>query len=198
MKKTRLFVLLALLALAVSLCSVASAEFKTVYTNHSESYVDAVGWYFNNNVMLMLNDDNTYDLIYTQTIFGTTDPGDKGSKTVIYSGVCTVAESADGEPSHLDVTLDTCDRVYMEQHGKAFGRQVINYTTVLDSANWTDAMTDAAFPAGTADPAADFVANHSIAGMTMTVEDLQIDIDDVTLASYIIEMPDITKLDIAE
>lgn len=198
MKKSRFLAMLMLVLLAVSVCAVASADFKTVYTNHSEDYVDAVGWYFNHNVSLVLNDDNTYNLVYSETIFGTTDPGDKGSKTVIYSGTCTVAESADGEPSHLDVTLDTCDRVYMEQHGKAFGRQVINYTTVLDSANWTDAMTDAAFPAGTADPAADFVAAHSIAGMTLTVEDLQLDIDDVTLASYIVEMPDVAKLDITE
>ena len=57
---------------------------------------------------------------------------------------------------------------------------------VLDTFNWTDEMSDIAFPDGTDDGAADFITNHNIAGTVITVEDLREDLDDVTLENKIV------------
>ncbi len=196
--RTRLIALLAAIVFSMMFIGAASASILNTYTISDTMFIDAVGWYFNNDVMLILNDDNTYTLMFKQDIFGTTDPGIKGNKTTFFEGTYTAAPSADEEVSHLDITLDTCDRVYLEQHGKAFGRQVLNFSMVLDTANWTEDMTYIAFPAGSADPTAEFIANHNIAGMMLTVEDLQLDMEDVTLVNRILEMPDLTVLNIAE
>ncbi len=196
--RTRLIAMLAAIVCSMMFIGAASASIMNTYTVSDNMFVDAVGWYFNNDVMLMLNDDGTYTLMFKQDIFGTTDPGIKGNKTTFFEGKYTSAPSADEEVSHLDITLDTTDRVYLEQHGKAFGRQVLNFSMVLDTANWTEDMTYIAFPAGSDDPVADFLANHSVTGMMLTVEDLQLDMDDVTLVNRILEMPDLTVLNIAE
>ena len=107
-------------------------------------------------------------------------------------------ESADGEASHLDITLDTCDSIYFEQHGKGFGRNPLGYAMVLDTANWDDVMSEIAYPDDTDDGAAQFLANHSVAGLTFIVEDLRLDIDDVTLEDKIVTMPEGVSFGITE
>lgn len=191
--KTRLTALVLALVLALSMASVAMAD--SYYMISSNYLVDAVGWWFNDDVSLFVNSEaGTYTLMYKQDIFGTTDPGIKGNKTVIYTGACAVAPAADGETSHLDVTLNTVDSVFLEQHGKAFGRQVLNFAMVLDSANWTEDMEEIY-----GDTVEAFVSNHSgLAGQVITVEDLALDYDDVTLVNRILEMPDLTLVDITE
>ena len=179
--------LLAALILALSMMSIASAEpIKSTYNLSEVGFIDQVGWYWTRDLSLVLRYDTHYELFYREYVFGTTDPGLKGNKLIVYSGTYSSAESADDEACHFDITLDTLDGIYFEQHGKSFGRNVLGYAMVLDTFNWTDEMSDIAFPDGTDDGAADFITNHNIAGTVITVEDLREDLDDVTLANKIV------------
>lgn len=183
----KIVALLAALILALSMMSIASAEpIKSTYNLSEVSFIDQVGWYWTRDLSLVLRDDTHYELFYLEYVFGTTDPGLKGNKLIVYSGTYSSAESADDEACHFDITLDTLDGIYFEQHGKSFGRNVLGYAMVLDTFNWTDEMSDIAFPDGTDDGAADFITNHNIAGTVITVEDLREDLDDVTLANKIV------------
>ncbi len=181
------------LVMALSMVAVASAD--SLYSIFSTSYVDSIGWYFVNDYTLTVDQEaGTYMLMFKNDIFGTTDPGIKGIKNVVYSGTCTVAPSADGETAHLDVTIATVDNIYFEQHEKAFGRQVLNYAMVLDTANWNETMEEMY-----GDTCEAFLANHQApAGAVITVEDLSLDYDDVTLVNKIVSDMDALGLDIAE
>ena len=183
----KIVALLAALILALSMMSIASAEpIKSTYNLSEVSFIDQVGWYWTRDLSLVLRDDTHYELFYREYVFGTTDPGLKGNKLIVYSGTYSSAESADDEACHFDITLNTLDGIYFEQHGKSFGRNVLGYAMVLDTFNWTDEMSDIAFHDGTDDGAADFITNHNIAGTVITVEDLREDLDDVTLANKIV------------
>ena len=183
----KIVALLAALILALSMMSIASAEpIKSTYNLSEVSFIDQVGWYWTRDLSLVLRDDTQYELFYREYVFGATDPGLKGNKLIVYSGTYSSAESADDEACHFDITLNTLDGIYFEQHGKSFGRNVLGYAMVLDTFNWTDEMSDIAFPDGTDDGAADFITNHNIAGTVITVEDLREDLDDVTLANKIV------------
>ena len=178
---------LAAMIMVLSIVSIASAEPLTSTYNLSEvNFIDAVGWYWTRDINLMLRDDSNYELYYREYAFGTTDPGLKANKLIVYSGTYSIEDSADDEACHFDITLDSMDGIYFEQHGKGFGRNVLAYAMVLDTFNWTDEMTDIAFPDGSDDGAADFIANHNIAGTVFTVEDLREDLDDVTLENKIV------------
>lgn len=183
--------LVTVLVMVFSLCAVASAEpIKSSYNLSDNYFIEAVGWYWSSDVSLVLRDDSNYELYYREYAFGTTDPGLKANCLVVYSGTYTCVESEDGEACHFDITLDTCDGIYFEQHGKGYGRNPLGYAMVLDTYNWNDDMTDIAFPDGSDDGAADFLANHSIEGITITVEDLREDLDDVTLENRIVALPE--------
>lgn len=181
------------LVMALSMVAVVSAD--SLYSVFDTYYVDAVGWYFVNDYALMVNHEaGTYTMTFTHDIFGTTDPGVKGDKTVIYTGTCTIAPSADGETAHLDVTIDTVDSIYMEQHEKAFGRNVLNFAMVLDTANWDDMMEEIY-----GDTAEAFLEAHqALCGAVITVEDLTLDYDDVTLVNKIVCGLEEISLDITE
>lgn len=184
-----------MLALSLAGCGGSKNDIAATYMISNASYLDAIGWYSNDDVMLVTNADSTYDLYYKNDIFGTTDPGVKGNKTIIYSGTYTSAASADGDANHLDLTLETPTRIYFEQHGKAYGRNGYATNMMLDTANWTDAMTTVAFPAGSEDGAADFLAKYAPQDLTITVEDPSKAPDDTTLSYRIVEMS-VDSLDI--
>ena len=191
--------LVAVLVMILSLCTFASAEpIKSSYNLSDNYFIDAVGWYWSSDVSLVLRDESNYELCYREYAFGTTDPGLKANSLVIYSGTYTCVESEDGEACHFDITLDTCDGIYFEQHGKGYGRNPLGYAMVLDTYNWTDEMTEIAYPDGSDDGAADFLANHSLAGVTITVEDLREDLDDVTLENRIVALPEGVEFTITE
>ena len=194
----KIIALLAALLLVLSLFTVASAEIKSTYNLSGVFFIEEVGWYWTSDDSLVLVDDTHYQLFHREYAFGTTDPGLKANQLVVYAGTYTAVESADGEASHLDITLDTCDSIYFEQHGKGFGRNPLGYAMVLDTANWDDVMSEIAYPDGTDDGAAQFLANHSVAGLTFTVEDLRLDIDDVTLENKIVTMPEGVSFGITE
>ena len=182
----KIVALLAALLLTLSLFSVASAEIKSTYNLSGNYFIEAVGWYWTSDDSLVLRDDTHYELFHREYAFGTTDPGLKANQLVVYRGTYSITESADDEACHFDITLETLDGIYFEQHGKSFGRNVLGYAMVLDTFNWTDEMTDIAYPDGSDDGAADFINNHNIAGIVITVEDLREDLDDVTLENKIV------------
>lgn len=191
--------LVAVLVMIFSLCTVASAAgIKSSYNLSDNGFIDAVGWYTTSDVSLILRDDANYELFYREYWFGTTDPGLKANKLIVYHGTYSMAESEDGEACHFDITLDTCDGIYFEQHGKGYGRNPLGYAMVLDTDNWVEENDDIAFPDGTDDGAAEFLSNHSIAGATFTVEDLREDLDDVTLQNMIVALPEGVSFDITE
>lgn len=179
--KTRIAALALTLAALLCLTAVASAEVLTSYTAYNNTLIEAVGWYFSYDTTLFMTGENTYALMFKTNVFGTNDPGNKGEKTVIYTGTCTTAPAADDEAAHLDITLDTCDNVYFEQHDKGWGRQVLNFQMMLNTAAWTSDMDDLAQMSRD-----EFLANHSVAGTVITVEDLFLDLDDVTLMNQIL------------
>ena len=196
MKTTRIAKTLTAAALAAAMtvsmtgCSGGgSGDYTTTYMISEAKYMDGIGWYSNEDVMLVTSDDNTYDLYFKKDVFGTTDPGIKGNKTIVYSGNYTSEASADGDATHLDITLEAPTRIYFEQHGKAYGRNVYAGNMMLDTANWTDAMTTLAFPSGSEDGAADFLAKYA-KEMTLTVEDPSLSPDDTTLSYRITAMPE--------
>lgn len=196
MKTTRIAKTLTAAALAAAMtvsmtgCSGGgSGDYTATYMISEANYMDGIGWYSNEDVMLVTSDDNTYDLYFKKDVFGTTDPGIKGNKTIVYSGNYTSEASADGDATHLDITLEAPTRIYFEQHGKAYGRNVYAGNMMLDTANWTDAMTTLAFPSGSEDGAADFLAKYA-KEMTLTVEDPSLSPDDTTLSYRITAMPE--------
>ena len=194
----KIVALLAALILALSVMSIASAEIKSSYNLSDNYFIDAVGWYWSSDVSLVLRDDTHYELFYREYAFGTTDPGLKANKLIVYRGTYSIAESADDEACHFDVTLETCEGIYFEQHGKGYGRTALGYAMVLDTDNWTDEMTDIAYPDGSDDGAAEFLANHDLTGTVITVEDLREDLDDVTLENKIVALPEGFRCDIQE
>lgn len=189
----KLIALVLTLVMALTMIGAVSAD--SIYSTFNTYYVDAVGWYFLNDTTLMVDQEaGTYTLIYKSDIFGTTDPGVKGIKNIIYTGTCTVAPAADGETAHLDVTIDTVDNIVMEQHEKAWGRNVLNFAMVLDTNNWDDMMEEIY-----GDSREAFLENHqNLAGAVITVEDLSLDYDDVTLVNKIVSGLEEVNLDIAE
>ena len=186
----KMIALLSAMLLIASLFAVAGAEVKSSYNLSDNYFIEEVGWYATSDVSLILRDDTNYELFYREYYFGTTDPGLKANKLIVYRGTYSSVESADDEACHFDITLDTMDGIYFEQHGKGYGRTALAYAMVLDTDNWTDDMTDIAYPDGSDDGAADFLANHNIAGTVFTVEDLREDLDDVTLENRIVTLPE--------
>ena len=186
----KIVALLAALLLTLSLFSVASAEIKSTYNLSGNYFIEAVGWYWTSDDSLVLRDDTHYELFHREYAFGTTDPGLKANQLIVYRGTYSKVESADGESCHFDITLDTMDGIYFEQHGKGYGYGELGYAMVLDTDNWTEIMDEIVYPDGTDDGAAQFLANHNIAGIVITVEDLREDLDDVTLENKIVTLPE--------
>ena len=186
----KIIALMAALVLTLSLFSVAFAEIKSSYNLSSVEYIDAMGWYWTRDESLILRDDTHYELYHREYAFGTTDPGLKANQLIVYRGTYSKVQSADGESCHFDITLDTMDGIYFEQHGKGYGYGELGYAMVLDTDNWTEIMDEIVYPDGTDDGAAQFLANHNIAGIVITVEDLREDLDDVTLENKIVTLPE--------
>ena len=186
----KIIALMAALVLTLSLFSVAFAEIKSSYNLSSVEYIDAMGWYWTRDESLILRDDTHYELYHREYAFGTTDPGLKANQLIVYRGTYSKVESADGESCHFDITLDTMDGIYFEQRGKGYGYGELGYAMVLDTDNWTEIMDEIVYPDGTDDGAAQFLANHNIAGIVITVEDLREDLDDVTLENKIVTLPE--------
>ena len=111
----KLIALLAVTVMILSMSTCAFAEVKSSYNLSDNHFIDAVGWYATSDVSLILRDDTNYELFYREYYFGTTDPGLKANKLIVYRGTYSSVESEDGEACHFDITLDTCAGIYFEQ-----------------------------------------------------------------------------------
>lgn len=180
-----------LLCLSLASCSGGgSASLSKAYIGGNSFYIDGIGWYNSMVTTLKVNSDSTYELTYQSHIFGTTDPGIKGMRTVIFSGKCSTAASSDGWETHQDITLEPATHIYFEQHEKGFGRSAIAGHCVIDTANWTSAMTELLDPENNAMDAKAFLAEYAET-LTFTVEDPSLDPEDVSLGYRIITAPEI-------
>lgn len=180
-----------LLCLSLASCgSSGSASLSKAFVGSDAAYLDGIGWYSGVTYTLKINGDNTYELTYQNHIFGTTDPGVKGLRTVIYTGKCTSAASADGWETHVDYTLQPAERIYFEQHEKGYGRSNIAGHLVLDTANWTADMTSNFDPEGNAKGAKEFLSEFAET-ITVTVEDPSLDPEDVSLGFRVVNNPEL-------
>ena len=185
-----------LLCLTLSACGEKAATLSKVFTGGEASYIDGIGWYSSDVYTLKLNSDNSYELTYQEYIFGTTDPGSKGLRTVIYTGKYTAGASADGWETHQDVKLEPAASIYFEQHEKGYGRSAISGHCVVDTNNWTAAMTELLDPENNAMDAKAFLAAYAEA-LTITVEDPSLDAEDPSLGYRIVTLPELKLISAA-
>ena len=166
-----------------------SGKMAKLFTTGTSNYLDSIAWYSSNVYTLKINSNDTYELTYQMHIFGTTDPGIKAMRTIIYNGTCTSAP-VDGEDAQTAYTLAVPTRIYMEHHEKGVGRATIAGTIIIDSDNWNDAMTLAYDPEGNAKKAEDFLAQFG-EELTIEVEDPTLSPEDTTLSSKILQIPEL-------
>lgn len=166
-----------------------SGKMAKLFTIGTSKYLDSVAWYSSDVYTLKINSDDTYELTYQMHYFGTTDPGLKALRTIIYTGSCTSAP-VDGEEAQVAYTLAVPTRIYMEQHEKGVGRDAIAGTIIIDTDNWNDAMTLAYDPEGNAKKAEDFLAQFG-EEVTIEVEDPSLSPEDTTLSSKLLSIPEL-------
>lgn len=166
-----------------------SGKMTKLFTTGTSRYMDSIAWYASDVYSLVINSNDTYELTYQMHIFGTTDPGIKAMRTIIYNGTCTSAP-VDGEDAQTAYTLAVPTRIYMEQHEKGVGRSAIAGTIIIDTDNWNDAMTLAYDPEGNAKKAEDFLAQFG-EELTIEVEDPTLSPEDTTLSSKILQIPEL-------
>ncbi|MBR0063876.1 MAG: hypothetical protein IJP67_06895, partial [Oscillospiraceae bacterium] len=130
---------------------------------------------------------------FTAHRFGTTDPGIKGIRTVIFTGKYTEAASSDGWETHKDVTLQPATSIYFEQHEKGYGRSTIAGHCVIDTNNWTADMTELLDPEANAMTAKDFLAKYA-QQVVVTVEDPSLDVEDSSLGYRLLTVPELALL----
>ena len=182
-----------LMALTLTACgsSGESAGLSKQFTAGSAYFIGDIGWYNSDVYTLRLNGDDTYELMVQEYRFGTEDAVTEGVRTIIYTGKCSVGESSDGWETHRDVTLEPAERIFMEQHEKGYGRSAIAGHCVIDTANWTDAMTELLDPENNSMTAKDFLDKYA-EKLTITVEDPSLDPEDTSLGYKIVEIPTLT------
>lgn len=173
------------LVLCLTACSALAAEGVAgkAYMTSEAGLIEAMGWYTNNTWTLILNEDNTYELIYRFDSFGAEDTDTRGSRLMVFKGTWTDADPEDEETGHRDVTLAAAESIYYIQNGKINGRS--GGDKVLDTRNWTDDMTDMA----EMDCAA-FLATYAQEYVFVIEEPTLDDMDD-TLVPQIYDMPEI-------
>ncbi|MBQ4426360.1 MAG: hypothetical protein II881_01220 [Oscillospiraceae bacterium] len=192
MKVLALTLSVAMLCVVLASCG-GSAKLAKAYTTGTAYYIDGIGWYNSDTYTLKLNSDNTYELLFTEHRFGTTDPGIKGIRTVIFTGKYTEAASSDGWETHKDVTLEPATSIYFEQHEKGYGRSTIAGHCVIDTNNWTADMTELLDPEANAMTAKDFLAKYA-QQVVVTVEDPSLDVEDSSLGYRLLTVPELALL----
>ena len=133
----------ALVAAACAVMGACSGSNKTLtgsYSYHTYEhmvYGSSVDWDVVNTSLLQLYSDDTYVLTVTSDLFGTDYEG-RGLTETITSGTYTSVASVDGDPSHLDVTLNAATTVIYTTSGKI----ATNGVFTLNSEKWNAKMTE--------------------------------------------------------
>lgn len=182
----------ALLALCLTACgekapaAPTAATIDHTFNTMQGNYIDGIGWYHVDMYHLNLNKDGTYVMQFVSNRFGAEDYDMRGLRTITYSGTYTSAASADGEPSHFDVTLAAATQITWDQQGKGFTRvATLPGNFFINTADWTEAMTTL-----TGTTSEEVLANFA-KELTVTVENPAVDPEDNTLASRFVTLPDL-------
>lgn len=184
MKKNLIRVLsMAIILCCVSVFALADGLAGKVYTTSAPSKVGQMNWYIEDTYMLRLLDETNYELVVRRDAFGSEDMDPRGTSLVIFTGTYTDADPEDEETSHRDVTLAPAASIYYAQYGQLFLRS--GGQKVLDSANWTDEMTEFY-----GKDCAGFMEDLA-AEMVFVIEEPSLDPEDTSLKSQIYEMPEI-------
>ena len=182
-------------AAGLTACS-GDGEAKTItgsYSYHTYEhmvYGSSVDWDVVNTSLLQLYSDNTYVLTVSRDLFGTDYEG-RGLTETITVGTYTSAASADGDASHLDVTLNAATSVIYTTSGKI----ATNGSFTLNSEKWNAKMAEnykliAEEGASTdTDDAAKqaFVAQFG-GGYTVTIQEPSLDPENPSLYATIISI----------
>ena len=183
-----------LLALSLAGCGESAAKTQNSFNTIRVSRIDEMNWYTVEVFGLVLNSDNTYELTCHTNRFGGEDFEMRGIRTIIYTGKYSIAPSADGEPSHKDVSLEPATEISWEQHGKGFSRvATMPGTFYVNTSNWTQDMSVIYDPDNNTKGAKEFLAEFGIA-QTLTVEDPSVDPEDTTLSYRLVTLPDTAAL----
>jgi hypothetical protein len=183
-----------LLALTLAGCGGSASKTLNSYNTIRVSRIDEMNWYTEEVFGLVLNSDNTYELTCHANRFGGEDFDMRGIRTIIYTGKYTIAPSADGEPSHKDVSLEPATEISWEQHGKGFSRvATMPGTFYINTSNWTADMSAVYDPENSTKGAKEFLAEFAVA-QTLTVEDPSVDLEDTTLSYRLVTLPDTAGL----
>ena len=183
-----------LLALSLAGCGESAAKTQNSFNTIRVSRIDEMNWYTVEVFGLVLNSDNTYELTCHTNRFGGEDFDMRGIRTIIYTGKYSIAPSADGEPSHKDVSLEPATEISWEQHGKGFSRvATMPGTFYVNTSNWTQDMSVLYDPDSNTKGAKEFLAEFGVA-QTLTVEDPSVDPEDTTLSYRLVTLPDTAAL----
>ena len=190
-KIVSLALVVVLLCVSLTACGSSIPTIANTYNTIKVSHIDAMGWYAVEYYSLQLNDNDTYQLIFHTNRFGGEDYDMRGVRTITYTGKYSSAPSADGELTHLDVTLEPASQITWEQHGKGFTRvETMPGVFFVNTSAWTDTMTAVYDPEGNTKGAEDFLAQFAKT-VTLTVENPSLDLEDTTLTYRIVTLPDL-------
>ena len=132
----------ALVAAACVVMGACSGSNKTItgsysYHKYSEMTAASLGWKIVDSYTLETYSDDSYVLTYKQDYFGDDYEG-RGLKITVTTGTFTSTASADGDTTHLDLTLSAADTVIYTASGKI----ATNGVFTLNSEKWNAKMTE--------------------------------------------------------
>ena len=167
------------------------AKLVASYDFSSYSLIEQMGWTVVDNYQLNTYADKTYTLIFTEDMSGPIDGGfeTKGHRVIITMGTYTVAAASDGMDGHVDFKLSASPIVYAYQHEKGYSRNtdIVGASAMIDTSNWTEAMTEAtaaAYPNGKED-----ILKKYGSAKVVTAEEPTANAEDPTLRYVLLENP---------
>ena len=194
-KLAKIFTVAMVTALAAAVCVAMSAcsGAKTLtgsYSKHSYSHfpTEQVDWDQIDSYMLQLYSDNTYTLTCKTEYFGTDYEG-RGLTEIVTAGDYSSVASADGDVSHLDLTLSAANTVIYSSSGK-----VASYSGgagTLNTEKWNSAMTNFYATVSGAEYGSDEEAKSAFidaygAGYNVTIEEPSLDPENTSLVARIV------------
>ena len=178
------------LAVGLTACSGSSKTLTGSYSYDTYGEVSYVGWKTVESYTLETYSDDSYVLTYKQGCFGD-DFESRGLIFTVTTGTYTSTASADGDATHLDLTLSAADTVIRTESGKI----AQNGMFTLDSEKWNSKMTEsytllagegASFDSDDAAKEA-FIAQFG-GGYTVTIQEPSLDAEVPNLFAQIISI----------
>lgn len=193
--------LVAAICVAMSACSGSEKTLTGSYSKHSYGAITTgVEWYVVTSYQLDLFSAETYVLSYKIDLFGTDYEG-RGFEEVVTTGNYSSVASADGDASHLDVTLEQANSVSYNINGKlaTIVKMAFNKTGgsafVLNSERWNSTMTsnyalmqDEGVTFGSDDEAKNAFMDTYGMGYTITIEEPALEEANTSLNAQIVSI----------